>query len=208
MKVLAFAASNSLNSINRQLAAYVAQMVEGANVELLDINNYELPIFSEQREIKLGQPGKAQQFYGKIDRADALVVSFAEHNGTYTAAWKNLLDWVSRIDRAVFRNKPALFLSASPGAGGASSVLKTAVASAPHFGADLVANLAVPNFHDNFDPYRGRISNRHIERQLTWAARKLAAAAAGAMIMERNQGSRSERLLPSMLPLSLPSASR
>lgn len=208
MKILAFAASNSLNSINRQLAIYAAQQLRGASIELLDINDYELPLFSEQREIKLGQPARARAFYERIGEADALVVAFAEHNGTYTAAWKNLLDWVSRIDRNVFRQKPALFLATSPGDSGGASVLRAAVDAAPHFGAKLIASFALPRFHENFDPYRGQLVNGHYKRQLRWATRKLAGSLSGQGRDSQDQGNSRERLLASMLPLSLPSASR
>lgn len=91
MKVLAFAATTSKNSINKQLANYVAKQIEGAQVELLDINDYEIPLFSEDREKELGQPALAKAFYQKLGEADIIVISFAEHNGSYAAAYKNLL---------------------------------------------------------------------------------------------------------------------
>ncbi len=47
MKILAFAASSSSASINKKLATYAANLVAQAEVEVLDINNYEMPIFSE-----------------------------------------------------------------------------------------------------------------------------------------------------------------
>jgi NAD(P)H-dependent FMN reductase len=50
MKVLAFAASNNKQSINRTLAAYAAGLMDNADVEVLDINDYEMPIFSDERE--------------------------------------------------------------------------------------------------------------------------------------------------------------
>ncbi len=86
MKVLAFAASNSRQSINRTLAAYAAGLIDNATVEVLDINDYEMPIYSEDREKELGQPEQARNFFKKIGEADAIVVSYAEHNGSYTAA--------------------------------------------------------------------------------------------------------------------------
>ncbi len=56
MKILALAASSSSTSINKQLATYAAGLVTGAEVEVLDINDYEMPIFSEDKEKELGQP--------------------------------------------------------------------------------------------------------------------------------------------------------
>jgi chromate reductase len=84
-------------------------------------------IFSDEREKQLVQPKEAHRFYQKIADADAIIISFAEHNGTYTAAYKNLFDWTSRISSKIFQNKPMLLLSTSPGPDGASNVLATAV---------------------------------------------------------------------------------
>lgn len=159
MKILAFAASNSSESINQQLARYTASQFEGAEVEVLDINDYEMPLFSEDRERELGQPEPARRFYAKIAWADALIISFAEHNGSYTAAYKNLFDWTSRIDRKVFQSKPAIYLATSPGAGGAANVLSAAVASAPHFGAEVAASLSVPSFYERFDGSTGNVTD-------------------------------------------------
>lgn len=174
MKILAIAASNSRNSINRQLAAYTARQVPGVSVELVDINDYEMPIYSEEREAERGQPPAASAFYRKIGEADALVIAFAEHNGSFTAAWKNLVDWTSRVDRAVFQDKPAVFLATSPGPGGAAAVLAAAVASASYFSADLVASLSVPRFGDNFDATSDRPRNHELAGELAGLARQLA----------------------------------
>ena len=173
MKVLAFAASNSKQSINRTLATYAANLIEDAEVETLDIADYEIPIFSEDREKELGQPEKARAFYRKIGEADALIVAYAEHNGSYTAAYKNLFDWTSRINNAVFQHKPALFLSTSPGPGGASNVLASAVNSAAYFAADVKASLSVPSFHENFDLEANKLVNSEIEQELKQAVKQL-----------------------------------
>ena len=173
MNILAFGASNSRQSINRRLADYAAQLVAGATVEILDIHDYEMPIFSEDREQDLGQPPQARAFLQKIHEANALVVSFAEHNGSYTAAYKNLFDWASRIDRAVFQQKPVVYLSTSPGPGGAAKVLAAAVGSAPYFGADVIASLSVPSFHDNFDVQAGRLTDPALQQELQQAMQRL-----------------------------------
>ncbi|MDG3085807.1 NAD(P)H-dependent oxidoreductase [Vibrio hannami] len=166
MNVLAFAASSSKNSINQRLAYYAATQIEGANVELLDINDYEMPLFSEDREKELGQPEQAKAFYKKLGEADVIVISFAEHNGSYTAAYKNLFDWTSRIDREVFQNKPMLLLATSPGPGGAASVLAQAKQSSPYFAADVKGAVSVPSFYDNFDIESGSFRNSELEQQL------------------------------------------
>lgn len=166
MKVLAFAASSSRNSINQTLANYAASQIPDANVELLNINDYEMPIFSEDREKELGQPELAHAFFNKIGQADVLVMSFAEHNGSYTAAYKNLFDWTSRIDQKVFQNKKVVLLATSPGPGGASNVLAAAQGSAPYFAAEVKGALSVPSFYDNFDMESNQLTNAELQQQL------------------------------------------
>ena len=173
MKVIAFAASSSKNSINKQLVTYAASLLDGAQVEVLDLNDYELPLFSVDKEQELGKPQLAQDFFAKIGASDALIISFAEHNGSYTAAYKNLFDWCSRINQKIFQNKPVVLLATSPGAGGAANVLAAAVNSAPYFNAELKASLSVPSFYQNFDVESGAITNREIQQQLNDVMSKL-----------------------------------
>jgi len=166
MKLLAFAASSSSKSINKQLATYAASLVADATVEILDINDYEMPLFSQDKEEVLGQPDAAKAFYAKLGQADAIIISFAEHNGSYTAAYKNLFDWTSRIDMKLFQNKPMVLLATSPGPGGAKTVLTAAAGSAPYFAADVKGSLSIPSFFDNFDSETQQISNPAILDEL------------------------------------------
>lgn len=177
MKVLAFGASSSKKSINKQLATYTASLVPNAEVDVLDLNELEMPIFSESVEAELdGQPAQAQQFLDRIAAADALVISFAEHNGIYSAAYKNIFDWASRINHKMFMGKPMLLLATSPGKGGGSSVLAFASNSMQFFDGKVSDSISVPSFYDNFDAEKGVVSNAEIQQQLQQAAEKLATA--------------------------------
>ena len=166
MKVLAFGTSNSRNSINQKLARYAATQIDDADVTLLDIHNLEMPIYSEEREKESGIPAFAHDFYQAISEADAIVISFAEYNGSYTAAYKNLFDWASRIDMKVYQNKPMIMLATSPGAGDAQSVLATAKASAPFFAAVVKGALSLPNFFDNYDEQTSKVTDESFNAQL------------------------------------------
>lgn len=166
MKLLTFAATNSSNSINKQLASYAASLIPEANVELIDLNDFELPIYSDTQEQKLGQPDKAKAFFKHIGDADAIIISFAEHNGSYTAAYKNLFDWASRIDQEVFQNKPMVMLATSPGPGGAKNVLAAATGSAPYFAGDVKASLSIPSFFKSFDSEQGKITDEGLQMAL------------------------------------------
>lgn len=166
MKLLAFAASNSKKSINQKLVRHAAGLVAGAEVEVLDLNDYELPLFSVDKEAELGKPALAQAFLQKIAACDALIISFAEHNGSYSAAYKNLFDWCSRQNSKVWQGKPMVLLSTSPGARGGASVLAAAVASAPFFAGQVKGSMSVPSFGDNFDQERGVLKNAELAQQL------------------------------------------
>jgi NAD(P)H-dependent FMN reductase len=177
MKLLAFAASNSRQSINKQLVTHAADVLRSLSpdiqVEVIDLNDYEAPLFSIDRETELGIPAVAQAFYDKITGADALLISFAEHNGSFTAAYKNAFDWASRIEQKVYQGKPAVYLATSPGPGGAGSVLNAAVGSAPYFAADVKASLSVPSFFDNFDGDSQRLTHEGLAKDLKAAVSAL-----------------------------------
>ncbi len=169
MKILAFATSNSSQSINRQLVKYACTLIDTAIIEELNINDYEMPIYSFDREKHSGVPSVARTFYEKIGDADGLLISLAEHNGSYPAAFKNLYDWASRIDAKVYQGEPMILLSTSPGPGGASDILAAAKKSAPFFGGEVLADLSIPRFYDNFNSEQARLSNVDLDNQLKTA---------------------------------------
>lgn len=169
MKVLAFAATNSSQSINKALVVHAAELLKnnaGAEFEVLDLNDFEMPIYSIDRENASGIPAPAHAFRDKIAEADVILISFAEYNGSYTVAYKNLFDWTSRIDQKVYQNKKAVLLATSPGPGGAQNVLASAVGSAPYFALDVKGSLSVPSFYDNFDSEKGVLTNSDLSQQL------------------------------------------
>jgi len=118
-----------------------------------------MPLFSVDLEKEVGHQKLAQDFLDKIASADMLVVSMAENNGNYTAAFKSLFDWASRINVKVFQDKPMLLMATSPGGRGGATVLEIAKNAFPRYGANVLATFSLPSFNDNFDVVNGRISN-------------------------------------------------
>ncbi|GGA71121.1 FMN reductase [Flavobacterium palustre] len=166
MKIIAFGGSPSKNSINKKLAIYASSLFENAEVEILDLNDYQMPLFSVDIEAEVGQHELAKAFLAKIESADFLVVSLAENNGNYSAAFKNLYDWCSRINGKVFQGKPMLLMATSPGGRGGASVLEIAKNAFPRYGADIKATFSLPSFNENFDAENNRISNSEFDNQL------------------------------------------
>ncbi len=174
MKILAFAATTHKESINKQVINYalnlLKQKIAGEHIiETIDLIDFEAPLYQQDREEAGGIVREAKDFYQKISDADAIIISFAEHNGSYTAVYKNLFDWASRIDSKVYQNKPMVILSASPGPAGGQSVLKAAAASAPFFGMDIKGTASVKSFYDNFDMQLQEVTNKEIQNDINAA---------------------------------------
>lgn len=135
-------------------------------IEIIDLNDYEMPIYSFDREASDGVPFAARRFIDRIRNSDALLISFAEYNGSYTPAYKNTFDWASRIDAKVFQDRPMVMLSVSPGKRGGASVLRSAIESAPYFGGDVKASLSIAQFPEGFDEPEGRFTDPDIAAKL------------------------------------------
>ncbi|MDQ1805872.1 NAD(P)H-dependent oxidoreductase [Chryseobacterium sp. CKR4-1] len=157
MKILAFAGSSSSTSINKELVKFVLKDFQNEDINLIDLNDYTMPVFSVDLE-KKGFPDAAHQFLKRIEDCDVIICSLAEHNRSYSAAFKNIFDWASRINVKVFQNKPMLLMSTSPGGYGGGNVMNTAKTFFPQFAADIKETFSLPKFYENFDLESGVIN--------------------------------------------------
>ena len=149
-KVLVFSGSTSKNSINKKFATIAANKLKETPYEIIDLNDFELPLYSIDLENEEGFPKNVQAFKELIDSSEGIILSLAEHNGTYTVAFKNLMDWLSRIEAKFWANKPMLLLSTSPGQLGAKFVMEAAMKRFPIHGSNIIANFSLPSFDANF----------------------------------------------------------
>lgn len=155
MNILAFGASNSRQSINHKLALYAASLFKNAKVDTIDLNDYEMPLFGVDKEVPNNPPDKVLTFLKQISEHDLIIISLAEHNGSYSVAFKNVLDWVSRTNGKLFQDKPMLLLATSPGARGGASVLEAAKTRFPFLGANIRGTFSLPEFEKNFKENEG-----------------------------------------------------
>lgn len=154
-RILAFGASTSRRSINKQLAVYAASCLQEYETTVIDLNDFPMPVFSVDLEAEEGAPETAFALKDQILSHDGIIVSLAEHNGAYTSAFKNMYDWMSRLEGKVWAGKPLLLLSTSPGARGGATVMGIAKGRFPFDGAKVVATFSVPQFRINFHPEKG-----------------------------------------------------
>ncbi|MFH6604041.1 NADPH-dependent FMN reductase [Maribacter algicola] len=153
--ILAFAGSNSSTSINLKLVHHTIALVSGHEIRTLNMVDYPFPMFSEDYERENGYSNSLVELKNDIQNVDALILSVNEHNGNPSAYFKNLLDWLSRVDRKFLESTKVLLMSTSGGKRGGMSSLEVVKNMLPRFGAEVVATFSLPSFNENFDVAKG-----------------------------------------------------
>lgn len=122
-KVLAFAGSSRKESFNKKLVKLAAAgaRAAGAEVTVIDLADFPMPIFDEDLEKSQGMPPNAKKFKELLKSHHGMLISSPEYNSSISALLKNCIDWASRPEPgetplAAFAGKVAGLVSASPGA--------------------------------------------------------------------------------------------
>jgi len=150
--IIVLGASASKNSINHNIAHFTASLVDNVKLISIKISDYNsLPIFSVDHQSEIGIPKEISALYDLFQASDGFIISFAEYNGSFPAAYKNVIDWLSVHQNKVFNNKPMLLLSTSPGPRGGQNVLDSALSYYPFMGGEICGALAIPSYHTNFE---------------------------------------------------------
>lgn len=121
-RILAFAGSARADSYNKKLVKVAAAGAEaaGAKVTIIDLRDYQMPLFDQDLEAAEGPPDKALELKSIMLDHDGLLIAAPEYNSSITPLLKNTIDWVSRPangDKALiaYKGKVAAIMSASPG---------------------------------------------------------------------------------------------
>ena len=146
--IVAFSGSNSSKSINQQLIHIAAKMVVGANVEIVNIRDYPAVVYGQDEEAENGFPASMLAFHKIMQMADGFIISSPEHNGFMPTAFKNTIDWLSRMGGKTFNDKPTVFFSTSPGPRGGATVMTQLINVMPYQGAKLIGGHSVGSFND------------------------------------------------------------
>src|SRR3954469_8496163 len=122
-RILAFAGSLRRESFNKKLVSIAARAARdaGAEVTLIDLKDFPLPLFDQDLEAEQGMPEDGARLKKLFTDHDGLLLASPEYNSSVTAVLKNVIDWVSRPapgepPAAAFRGKVPALMSASPGA--------------------------------------------------------------------------------------------
>jgi len=163
-KIITIVGSNSQKSINKSLITYTNSLLENVDIISIDLNDYVLPIYGVDFEAENGIPTAVKRLDELINTADGFIISLAEHNGSYAAVFKNTIDWLSRLNIKIWREKPMLLMASSPGTRGGKTVLQSAKAYFPYLGGNVIADFSLPNFYDNFS--EDEISDNRLKEEL------------------------------------------
>lgn len=121
MKVLMFAGSLRKDSYNKKLVRVAKKILEkstDAEATLIDLKEYHLPVYDGDIEMG-GLPDGVLKIAEAVKRADAIIISTPEYNGSISSPLKNTIDWLSRVKPMPLEKKQILLLGASPGGLGA-----------------------------------------------------------------------------------------
>ncbi len=160
-RILAFAGSTRTDSFNKKLVRIAAQGAReaGADVTLVDLRDYAMPLYDGDLEAREGLPENAQKFKQLMLEHQGLLISAPEYNSSITAVLKNTIDWASRdpsgkeTPLACFKNKVAGLVAASPGALGGLRGLVHLRAILGNIQVLVIPDqVAVPKAHEAFAP--------------------------------------------------------
>ena len=92
----------------------------GAEVSLIALRDYPLPVYDGDLESASGLPENARRLKALFREHHGLIIASPEYNSSIAGALKNAIDWVSRAeskdDVSVIAGKTAILCAASPGA--------------------------------------------------------------------------------------------
>lgn len=162
IKILSFTGSNSPTSINHQLLLNVTGRIEEFEVELLELRKLNIPVYSIIIE-KEGIPEDVKFLYKKIQDFPALVIAVNEYNANVSGFFKNVIDWLSRVERNFLQEKKILLISTSPGKRGGASALEYCKTQFSRFGGQIVDSFSFPQFYENFDSQKSAVVNEVLD---------------------------------------------
>lgn len=179
LRVLAFAGSARRDSLNRKLLAIAVERTRaaGAEVTLLDLNDFPLPLYHGDLEDEQGLPAPAKKLVELINSHPALLIASPEYNSFFTPLLKNTIDWCTRAEENPFIGRVVSVISASPGVYGGIRSAQHLRHLLLHLGCLVVpTQCSIPHADAAFDE-QGRLTDARATKSLERAVRDFVQAA-------------------------------
>lgn len=136
--------------MNHELVICAIQKLKKTKSSVIRLTDYPLPMFGEDLEREEGYPELLQELLAEIKEADGLLLSVNEHNGTVSAFFKNVIDWLSRLEYKFLSDKKVFLMSTSDGKRGALSANEYTARVLPRFGTEEIFTFQLPSFSTTF----------------------------------------------------------
>lgn len=172
-KILAFAGSTRAGSFNKKLVKIAAAGAKeaGADVTVIDLRDYPMPLYDEDLEKKDGLPSSTLKLKELMSSHHGFLISSPEYNSSISGVLKNTIDWTSRhgddeSTMSCFKDKVAGIMSASPGGLGGLRGLVHVRAILGNMGVLVIpTQVAVSKAHEAFDS-DGAIKDQKQDQQV------------------------------------------
>jgi len=185
-RIVVMAGSRRREALSRRVAEACALALRdaGAEVELVDLDDYPAPLYDGDLEAASGLPEAIVRLQRVLHASDGVLVVNPEYNGSLTPLLKNTLDWVSRVrvegeePMTVFKTRVFALGSASPGGMGGLRGVNT-VRSVLELGLNALVlpdQFAVPKAGDAFQD-NGHLKNKDSQENFKKLIQKIARAA-------------------------------
>jgi NAD(P)H-dependent FMN reductase len=172
-KILAFAGSTRTDSFNKKLVKIAAAGAKetGADVTIIDLRNYPMPLYDEDLEKREGLPSSTRKLKELMSSHHGFLISSPEYNSSISGVLKNTIDWTSRqgddeLHMSCFKDKVAGILSASPGGLGGLRGLVHVRAILENMGVMVIPNqIAISKANEAFN-LDGSMKEQRQEQQV------------------------------------------
>ena len=122
MKIVIIAASVRTGRKSNRVALFFKNYIEAnklADVEILDLQQYNFPVFDERLKFQKDPSPQTLEFAEKVKTADGVIIVTPEYNGGYPASLKNVIDLLY----AEWQRKPIAISTVSDGPFGGMNVI-------------------------------------------------------------------------------------
>ncbi len=181
--ILAFAGSARKDSHNRKLVAVAARMAEelGADVTLLDMADYDAPLFNGDMADDDGLPETMQRLKAQMKASDGFLIATPEYNGFFPALIKNVFDWCTNIEEGEKIMEPTMgkrvgIIAAATGPLGGVRVIPRMRDLMAEYGVMSVPGFATLPFADQAFDGDGNLTNEKAEKQVRGVVKRLVEA--------------------------------
>ena len=164
--MLVFVGSNSSKSINKQLTKAVLKELS-LDHTYIDLKGLNIPLFSEDLESEIKSPEGILFLKAEIDKFEHLFITTNEHNQNLSAFFKNILDWLSRLELKFLEGKKIFILSTSEGRRGALGANESLQKLVERFGCTVHESFAFPSFSQNFNKETQQITNSEFLEEIS-----------------------------------------